>query len=170
MITLSLKLTVLENTLLALQGTRPSRFHMFRSFSTYPELLSRAHELLERWSLLEKGNQTAAELSYGDQRRLEIVLSLALKPKLLLLDEPSNGLTAAECVDIVDMIYGLGPDVAVLVVAHDLDLVFGVAQRIVVFHYGQIIADGTPKEIQTNTKVREIYMGIHKGRRGARAR
>ena len=84
---------------------------------------------------------------------------MASKPRLLLLDEPSAGLTAAESADIVVKIRGLDSDITVILVAHDMDLVFGVAERIIVMHYGQIIADGTMDQIRGDSRVREIYMG-----------
>jgi len=162
-------LTVLCNVLLAIQGTGPPRFQLFRSISAYKHLYTKAQELLEAVALWSKRNELAQSLSYGEQRRLEITLSLALEPKLLLLDEPSTGLTPAESSDIVNMIANLVRDITVIVVAHDMDLVFGMAERIMVLHYGEIIADGTPAEIQTHSRVKEIYMGIEEDTRSAGA-
>jgi branched-chain amino acid transport system ATP-binding protein len=99
-------------------------------------------------------------ISYGDQRKLEIALSLASEPKLLLMDEPSSGLAAAEIAGLIDLIRNLGGDITVLIVAHDMDLVFEVAERIIVLHYGEIIAEGTCEEISCDSRVKEIYMGI----------
>ena len=158
--TLFLNLTVLDNTLLALQGTRPSRFQMFRSATAYEHLYTKAQKLLDSMDLWEKKDDEVHAISYGEQRKLEIALSLASEPKLLLLDEPSTGLTTAESADIIDMIRNLGTDITVIIVAHDMDLVFGVAERIIVLHYGEIIAEGTPEEISTDSRVREIYMGV----------
>jgi branched-chain amino acid transport system ATP-binding protein len=101
-------------------------------------------------------------LGYGEQRRIEIALGLASQPKLLLLDEPSAGLTSAESVAIVKMIQDLGRDITVGIVAHDMDLVFSIADRILVLHYGEIIADGAPEAIRNDRKVREIYLGAGK--------
>ncbi len=98
-------------------------------------------------------------VSYGEQRKLEIALSLAPEPKLLLLDEPSNGLTSAESAEIISMIRNMKKDITVMLVAHDMDLVFGVADRIIVLHYGGIIAEGTIEKISADPKVKEIYMG-----------
>jgi len=152
-------LTLLDNVLLAVQGTKPGRFQMLSRISTDTPLFAKAQELLSSMDLWEKRNSLVKDISYGEQRKLEIAFGLASEPKLLLLDEPTAGLTTAEGADISDMINNLGSDVTVLIVAHDMDLVFDVASRIIVLHYGQIIAEGTPEEIQTHPKVREIYLG-----------
>ena len=153
-------LTVLDNTLLAVQGTRRLSLQMFRSIAEYRDIFERAQQLLNTTALWEKREDLVRNISHGEQRNLEIVLSLALEPKLLLLDEPTAGLTAAESANIFDLVSGLGEDTTVLFVAHDMDLVLNVAERIIVLHYGHIIAEGTPEEIQANPKVKEIYMGI----------
>lgn len=157
---LFINLTVLQNVLLALQGTQPSRFHVFRPIHTYEDVLARAEELLAEWGLLEKRDEPVRNISYGEQRKLEIALTVAPKPKLLLMDEPSTGLTAAEGADIIDKMRKLGREITVVLVAHDMDLVFGMADRIIVLHYGQIIAEGKPEAIQADSRVKEIYMGI----------
>jgi ABC-type branched-subunit amino acid transport system ATPase component len=90
---------------------------------------------------------------------LEITLTLALEPKLLLLDEPSCGLTSGESAEITALLRNLGRDITILLVAHDMDLVFGVADRIMVLHYGKIIVEGMPEKIRVDSRVREIYIG-----------
>jgi branched-chain amino acid transport system ATP-binding protein len=110
-------------------------------------------------SLWEKRDDPVHAISYGEQRKLEIALSLSSEPKLLIMDEPSTGLTASESADVIGMIRGLGKDITVILVAHDMDLVFGVAGRIIVLHYGEIIAEGAPEEISNNSRVKEIYIG-----------
>jgi len=160
-------LTVLVNALLAVQGTRPSRYQPFYPITSYKQVLARARALLEDMDLWGRRDDAVQSLGYGEQRRLEIALSLASAPKLLLLDEPSCGLTPAESADLIGMIRRLGPDITALVVAHDMDLVFDLADRVMVLHYGEIIADGRPEEIQTNRWVREIYMGLEEGSENA---
>ena len=157
--TLLSNLSVLDNILLALHGSRPSRFQMFRSITAYKHLYAKAQKLIEPMQLWEKKDEPVHAISYGEQRKLEIAISLALEPKLLLLDEPSAGLTAAESANIVSIILNLGADIMVILVAHDMDLVFGVAERIIVLHYGEIIAQGTPEEINADSRVKEIYLG-----------
>jgi branched-chain amino acid transport system ATP-binding protein len=162
-------LTVIENILLALQGTRPSRFQMFRAATSYGHLYTKAKELLDSMDLWGKKDDPVHSISYGEQRKLEIALSLASEPKLLLLDEPSTGLTTAESADITSRIRSLGKAITVILVAHDMDLVFGVAERILVLHYGEIIAEGTSEQISTNPKVKEIYMGTEEAEGNAQA-
>ena len=157
---LFLPLTVLENVRLALQGIRSSRYQIFRSMDSYEDINDEAQELLKIWSLWEKRDEPVAEVSHGEQRRLEIALTLASKPKLLLLDEPSAGLTSGEHADIVSVISNLGTGITVLLIAHDMDLVFDVCERIIVLHYGQMIADGQCDEVRVDAKVKEIYLGM----------
>jgi branched-chain amino acid transport system ATP-binding protein len=159
-ISLLLNLTVVDNTLLSLHGTKPSRFQMLRSMRSFVNVFTEAQAILETAALWEKRDEAVKNLSYGEQRRLEIALSLASKPKLLLLDEPSSGLTRDESFEIIQLIKNLGEKITVLIVDHDMNLVFGVAGRIMVLHYGQVIADGTPEVIRIDQKVREIYMGV----------
>jgi branched-chain amino acid transport system ATP-binding protein len=164
------RLTVLENMLLALQATKSSRFQLIRPMNKYSNLLSRAETLLSSMYLWDRRDDIVYSLSYGEQRKLEIILSLASEPKLLLLDEPSCGLTASESSEVTDVINHLEGGITVMFVAHDMDLVFGVAQRIIVLHYGQIIVEGPPEEIQHDPKVREIYMGKSRTRGHVRTR
>jgi branched-chain amino acid transport system ATP-binding protein len=153
-------LTVLENISLALQGTKNIRFQMFRSALSFKSIFAKSEEMLDSIGLLEKKDTPVHSISYGEQRKLEIALSLASEPKLLLLDEPSCGLTSTESTDITTRIRKLREKITVMLVAHDMDLVFGVAQRIIVLHYGEIITEGTCGQIRTNNKVKEIYMGV----------
>ncbi len=153
-------LPVLYNVFMALHGTKPSRFEVFRRTTFYDRLMSKARELLFSVDLWEKRNEPAKAISYGEQRKLEIVLGLASEPRMLLLDEPSAGLTADEGNDIIDMLRNLGSKMTVIFVDHDMDLVFGLADRIIVLHNGKVIAEGTPEFVQENSKVKEIYMGL----------
>jgi len=162
-VNLFLDLTVLDNIQLAFQGTKPSRFQLIRHVNSYRKLFVRAEQLLTGMDMWKRKDELVNALSYGEQRKLEIALSLASGPKLLLLDEPSCGLTAAESAEITSMIHNLESGITVIFVAHDMDLVFGVAQRIIVLHYGEIIVEGQPDEIKNNPKVKEIYMGFQGG-------
>ncbi len=160
LISLFLNLSVLDNTLIALHGTKRSRFQILRPTNAYADLVAKAQAILTSIALWEQKDELVKNLSYGEQRRLEIALTLASEPKLLLLDEPSCGLTSAEAVEISSMLNKFGRNITVLLVAHDMDLVFGVADRVMVLHYGKIIADGKPENIRIDPKVKEIYMGV----------
>jgi branched-chain amino acid transport system ATP-binding protein len=154
--------TVLVNTLIGLQGVEKSRYGFFRPLFRDRALLAAAQELLESTDLWDLREGVVSSLAYGQQRKLEIALSLASHPDLLLLDEPSCGLTAAESADITRRIRDLGAKITVLMIAHDMDLVFGVAERVILLHYGEIACEGTCDEIRSNAMVREIYMGSRK--------
>lgn len=152
-------LSIIDNVLLAIHGMERSRFQMLRSAYSYRRLNEKARDLLATIDLWAKRDESVNNLSHGEQRRLEIGLSLASEPKMLMLDEPSNGLTPEESSTLVGMIHHLGKEATILIIAHDLDLIFGITGRIIVLHFGQVIADGTPDEIRGNSRVREIYMG-----------
>ena len=160
---LFLHISVIDNVLLALQATQPFRFQMLRSIAKYDHLFADAQELLTARGLWEKRDIPVIDLSYGEQRRIEIVLSLASAPKLLLLDEPTAGLSASETSDIMELVRSLGRDISVLFISHDMDVIFSIADRITVLHYGQVIAEGTPEEIRANPKVKQIYLGYKEG-------
>ena len=152
-------LSVMENIVLAVQGTRPSRFQIFRPIARNKDTFSRVEELLNSMDLWDYRNEEVRCIPYGAQRKLEIAISMAAKPRLLLLDEPSCGLTAAESADVTTKICNLDKDVSVICVAHDMDLVFGIATRIIVLHYGEIIIEGKPEKIRDDPTCKEIYLG-----------
>jgi branched-chain amino acid transport system ATP-binding protein len=158
--TLFPSMSALNNLLLAIHGMRSSRHHMFRSFKTYTEYSTEAERHLKSVNLWEKKENMVSDLSHGEQKRLEIAMSLALEPRLLLLDEPSAGLTTGESSDVAAILRNLGPTITILIVAHDMDLVFGIADHILVLHYGEVLCRGTPEDVQCNVKVREIYIGV----------
>jgi branched-chain amino acid transport system ATP-binding protein len=154
--------TVLTNALIGLQGTRSGRYRVWGAFTRDRALHAAAQELLEPIELWDKRGDVVASLAYGEQRKLEMGLSLASEPELLLLDEPSCGLTPTESADITARIRALGKKITVLMIAHDMDLVFGVAERIILLHFGEISCEGTRDEIRANQTVKDIYMGSHK--------
>ena len=160
--TLFPRLSLLINVLLAIQGVQSTRFRWFRPIKSYTDNLTAARELLDRVNLWEERDSPVEVLSHGQQRQVEIVLALSSKPKLLLLDEPSAGLSSGESEDLIEMIHSLTRDTTVFFCAHDLDLVFTLADRVMVLYYGKIIAQGTPEEIQDDKRVQEIYLGMEK--------
>ncbi len=152
-------LTLFSNVLMALYGVQRSRYQMLRSFTGYPDHNKRARELLESIHLWGKRNVAVHELSHGEKRRLEIVLSISSQPKVLLLDEPNAGLSSGETSDLIRMVEGFAVGTTTLVVAHDLDFIYRLCTRVLVLYYGEIIADGTCEEIQKDQKVCSIYLG-----------
>jgi len=152
-------LSVLENTVLAIQGTKPSRYEILRPITGNKPLYEKAQQILNSMDLWDRRNEMVNDIPYGSQRKLEIALSMASNPKLLLLDEPSCGLTVAESSEVTSKIRNLEKSVAVICVAHDMDLVFGIATRIMVLHYGEMIIEGKPEKIKDDPTVKKIYLG-----------
>jgi branched-chain amino acid transport system ATP-binding protein len=152
-------LSLFENVLMALTGVQKTRYRMLRSFVSFRDNNQRVRELLKSIDLLDKQDLLVNELSHGEKRRLEIVLSISSRPKLLLLDEPNAGLDGAETAGLINFIEDLPEDTTTLVVAHDIDFIYRLCSRVLVLYYGKIIADGSCEEIQADQKVRSIYLG-----------
>jgi branched-chain amino acid transport system ATP-binding protein len=153
------KLTVLDNVLLAIKGLRPSKFVMWRFLSSYRDVYDKAHQLLDSVGFLNRKDTEVRNLSHGEQRQLEIVLGLASDPKILLLDEPAAGLSSGESSEMVKFLMKLDPQLAILLIEHDMDVVFDVAEEISVLHFGEMIETGTPQQIRDSARVQEIYLG-----------
>jgi branched-chain amino acid transport system ATP-binding protein len=152
-------LTVRENLTLAVHGLRRSKFSMLRPWSSYRERGEEVEELASRIGLAEKLDTPASQLSHGEVRQLEVSLALALKPRLLLLDEPGAGLSPAERVGIRQLLQTLPPDLTLVMIEHDMDLVRDVVHRTTVLHFGEVVAEGSSEEIQRDATVRAIYLG-----------
>jgi branched-chain amino acid transport system ATP-binding protein len=153
------KLTVLDNVLLAIKGLRPSKFVMWRFLSSYKDVYDKAHQLLEQVGFLDRKDVEVRNLSHGEQRQLEIVLGLASDPKILLLDEPAAGLSSGESTEMTEFLRKLDPRLAILLIEHDMDVVFDVADEISVLHFGEILETGSPERIKKSPRVQEIYLG-----------
>jgi len=132
---------------------------MVRPLSTYRGLYERAGEVLETVGMAEKRAEVVRNLSYGEQRQIEISMALVSHPTVLLLDEPTAGLSPAESAMMTEMIYKLDPKITVLIIEHNMDVALQVAPRISVFHQGSVFAEGSAKEIRNNQRVQEIYFG-----------
>ena len=157
--TLFPRLTVLESVLLAVQGADSARFTLHRPLSAHRHLFERAETLLGEWGLLEQRHVPTRELSYGEQRQIELILALASAPRVLLLDEPTAGLAPAETAAVTAMIRRLSRDITTLLIEHDMDVALDLADRVVVLFQGRILAEGTPKTIRDNAEVAAIYLG-----------
>jgi branched-chain amino acid transport system ATP-binding protein len=159
LITLFARLTVLENVLLALLGRHRARFAALRPLRAYTALYDEALERLRSVDLLERRADRAHLLSNGEQRRLEILLALAQRPRLLLLDEPMAGLSPGERQAVLALLDRIGRDIPLVMIEHDMDLALDLADRVTVLHYGEVIAEGTPAEMRANAMVQDIYLG-----------
>src|ERR1700746_1657238 len=131
---------------------------MISHHSAFPDIKEKAEAALQSVGLLEKADQLAANLSHGEQRNLEIGIALALEPPLLCLDEPTAGMSTAETHDTMQLVRRIAKNLTILIVEHDMRVVMELAQRITVFHYGEVLAEGTPSEIQQNPRVLEVYL------------
>jgi ABC-type branched-subunit amino acid transport system ATPase component len=152
-------LSVLENVYIPVSEQLGAAPRMFRPAGLRKDVIDAAMNLLEMLKLQDVAGNKISELPYGRQRLVEIAIALGLAPKVLLLDEPAAGVPSAETHIILDAIARLPKDIAVLIIEHDMDLVFRFAERITVLVGGRIFAEGTPKEIGTNPDVRAVYLG-----------
>jgi branched-chain amino acid transport system ATP-binding protein len=159
-------MSVLDNVLLGFHhslkhGVFSSLFRLPSFYKTEERVRKEALELLEKFNLLDKKDELAKNLSYGDQRRVEIARALATKPKLLLLDEPAAGMNPNETKELTEMIKWIRKtfELTIVLIEHDMSLVMEICERLFVFDYGSLIASGTPEEIQRNEKVIKAYLG-----------
>ena len=153
------KFTVQDNVALAVQARSGSSMSFWRKLAREAALFEEARALVARVGLGGREGAIAATLAHGEQRQLEVGLALATHPKLLLLDEPMAGMGRDESARMLDLIEALRRDVAVLLVEHDMEVVFRLADRISVLVNGRLIATGTPDEIRVNPEVRRAYLG-----------
>ncbi|MEE9911532.1 MAG: ABC transporter ATP-binding protein [Deltaproteobacteria bacterium] len=152
-------LTAFQNVRLAILSKRGIRFNLFRSVDRMKEVTEETEMLLERIGLIKERNVPASMLSYGKARALEISMALATDPELVLLDEFAAGMSRDETHNAVALIRKLTEGKTVVIIEHDMDVVFSIADRITVLHYGKILASGTPAEIRVNQDVKDAYLG-----------
>jgi ABC-type branched-subunit amino acid transport system ATPase component len=153
------QLTAIESVVLAVSERRGLARNFWRRLPAFPDAVDEAYAILESLSLAEAATRLTRELAYGQQRLLEIALALATKPKVLLLDEPAGGVPRDESAELFAAIAGLPSDITVLFIEHDMDLVFKFATRIIVLVQGAVLLEGTPQQISTDPRVREVYLG-----------
>jgi branched-chain amino acid transport system ATP-binding protein len=153
------KLTVLENILLGVQAVQSARYCFYRPVASFRGLRDEVEGILKEWNLWENREVPLRHLSYGEQRQIEVVLALATRPRLLLLDEPTAGLSPAETAQVTSIIRALPREITTLLIEHDMDVAFAIAERISVLHFGSILEEGTVEQIKGNPKVAEVYLG-----------
>ena len=151
--------SALDNVALAVQAQEPHSFRFWGPAREDPALTGPANQILEQIGLDKRKNVLAANLSHGEQRQLEIAMALATRPRLLLLDEPMAGMGTDESQRMIALLASLKGQKTIVLVEHDMDAVFSLADRISVLVYGRIIATGAPREIRVNSEVRAAYLG-----------
>jgi branched-chain amino acid transport system ATP-binding protein len=152
--------TLLDNVWIAAFATgRSWNGLLFKNANQYPEVAAGARQALSDVGLIEKSQQLAREISHGEQRQLELAIALAAAPRVLLLDEPAAGLSPEETRKMVSLVRALKGRYTIVLIEHKMDVIMSVSDRISVMHFGALIAEGTPQEIQRNPEVRRAYLG-----------
>ncbi|MDX3895233.1 ABC transporter ATP-binding protein [Pusillimonas sp.] len=151
--------TVLENTVFAAMGAKEHAFRFWKPMLARQDLVDIARQALEVTSLEHLADTPAAELAYGQRRQLELAMALAAQPKVLLLDEPMAGMSAQESAGVVALLKRLKGSHTILLIEHDMDAVFALADRITVLVYGKAMFSGTPEEIRQHPEVKAVYLG-----------
>ena len=152
------QLSAHENVRVALQ-MQVSKFQILRARRSYVDLIHRADELLMRVGLSASRDKMAGDLAHGQQRSLEVAMALACKPKLLLMDEPTAGMSPQETSVMMALILQLAQERTVILVEHKMKMVMGLCKRLVVLHHGELLADGNPDDIRSNAEVKRVYLG-----------
>ncbi len=152
------QLSAHENVRVAVQ-MRHGRYQLFKPRAAMAELAGRASELLERVGLAPHARRVAGDLAHGQQRALEVAMALASDPELLLMDEPTAGMSPEETKVMMDLIVALAAERSVILVEHKMKLVMGICERLLVLHHGEFLAEGTPADIKANDEVRRVYLG-----------
>jgi branched-chain amino acid transport system ATP-binding protein len=151
--------TAADNVALAAQAHDGHSFHFWGNARKESHLREAAHAALTRVGLAHRADVAVSELSHGEQRELELAVALATKPQLLLLDEPMAGLGVSESARMVELLRALRREVTIVLVEHDMEAVFALADRITVLVYGRVIASGLPADIRSNDEVKRAYLG-----------
>ena len=152
------QLSAHENVRVSLQ-MQTTRFQIFRARKNYAELNEQADALLARVGLADSRHKLAGDLAHGQQRSLEVAMALACAPKLLLMDEPTAGMSPQETITMMDLILELSQERTVILVEHKMKMVMGLCKRLIVLHHGELLAEGSPEEIRGNAEVRRVYLG-----------
>ncbi len=151
------KLSVLENVRIAAQS-RKTTFNLWTGVSSHRELIDKADDIIERIQLADKRNDLGGTLAHGEQRYLEIGIALATDPQLLLLDEPTAGMSPEESQQTAAFIQSLADPLTIILVEHDMEIVLGISDKITVLHNGKFLAEGSVEEIRENEEVQRVYL------------
>ena len=157
------RLTAFENIRMGILSKRGIRFSLFRKVDKMKAVTEETDRVLKRINLYGERDIPAGELSYGKHRSLEVGMAVATDPDLVMLDEPTAGMSRDETQHTVELIRKLTEDRTMVIIEHDMDVVFSIADRITVLHHGEILATGTPREIRDNPEVRSAYLGDTEG-------
>ncbi len=155
------RLTVFENVRAAVLSKNHIRFNLISRVNRMKNITEETYFILQKINLLDKKDQLAGELAYGEQRALEIGITLATDPILIMLDEPTAGMSIAETREVVKLIDQLTRGKTLMIIEHDMEVVFTLADVITVIHYGKVLATGKPEEIRRNPSVKDAYLGEH---------
>lgn len=155
-------LTLYENIFLAVEAKRPRslRFTIHRPVTSQKDITAKTEKLIAEWGLEGEKHTLVRNLSYGEQRQVEVIMAMAGEGKVFLLDEPCAGLSPAETKELTSMVLGLDPELTLLIIEHDMDVAFQLAHRLIVMDHGRIIADGPLEQIKRDPKVKEVYLGL----------
>ncbi len=156
---LLLRLTVLENVRLAVQARTAATRRLFTPVRRLSDLEDGARAVLQQMELADRSAASAHTLSYGEQRQLEVAIALAARPRVLLLDEPTSGMSPAETARMTRLLGRLGREQTLVIIEHDMDVVFALADRITVLHVGRVITSGHPEAVRADPRVQEVYLG-----------
>jgi branched-chain amino acid transport system ATP-binding protein len=152
-------MTIFENFRNAILSRRKMRYNLFSPLSRMGSIVEETERAISLVGLLEKRNERAGELAHGHQRALEIGLTMAMEPELILLDEPTAGMSKGETMEMVQLIEKVTEGKTLIIVEHDMDVVFRLASRITVIYYGKVLASGPPEEIRRDPRVKDAYLG-----------
>jgi branched-chain amino acid transport system ATP-binding protein len=157
--TLFQALSVFENVRLGAQAAHGKTYDIFRSWRSDMRVLALAEQAIEQMNLGRIAAQPVRELSYGDLRQVEVAVALATSPTVLLLDEPTSGLSPSETAQMIDVLCALPREISILMIEHDMEVVFSIADHITVLYYGEVIASGAPRTVADDPRVQDVYLG-----------
>jgi branched-chain amino acid transport system ATP-binding protein len=153
------QLTVFENIRLGAQAAFGNTYNLWRSAALAGDLSLRANVVIDRMGMSRIANTILNNLSYGDVRQVEVAVALSTEPNILLLDEPTSGLSPTETQQMIEVIKRLPAEMGILMIEHDMEVVFSIADHLTVLYYGEVLAGGRPEEVAANERVQEVYLG-----------